>query len=137
MSLFASWLASPPPDAAVEIASDHVAVAVVRERGRGLAVQGYAVVPLPAGSVIASLTSTNILNRSAVTAALRTALERADARPRRVALVIPDLATKASLVRFETIPSRREDLDQLVRWQMKKASPFPIEDASVTFTPGA
>ena len=137
MSLFASWLASPPPDAAVEIAADHVSVAVVTERGQGLAVQGYAVVPLPPGSVVASLTSTNILNRPAVTAALRIALERADARPRRVALVIPDLATKASLVRFETIPARREDLDQLVRWQMKKASPFPIEDASVTFTPGS
>jgi len=136
MSLFASWLASPPPDAAVEIAADHVSVAVVTERGQGLVVQGYAVVPLPPGSVVASLTSTNILNRPAVTAALRIALEQADAHPRRVALVIPDLATKASLVRFETVPARREDLDQLVRWQMKKASPFPIEDAAVTFTPG-
>ena len=38
MSLFASWLASPPPDAAVEIATDHVSVAVVTERGQGLAV---------------------------------------------------------------------------------------------------
>jgi Tfp pilus assembly PilM family ATPase len=136
MSLFTSWLASPPPDAAVEIAADHVSVAVMTERGRGLAVQGYAVAPLPPGSVVASLTSSNILNRPAVTAALRLAVEGANARPRRVALVIPDLAAKASLVRFDTIPSRREDLDQLVRWQMKKASPFPIEEASLTFTPG-
>ena len=51
--------------------------------------------------------------------------------------MIPDLAAKVSLVRFDTIPARREDLDQLVRWQVKKASPFPIEDAVVTWTPAA
>ena len=136
MSLLASWLASPAPDAAIEIAADHVSVAVVAERGQGLAVQAYAVEPLPAGAVVASLTSSNILNRSAVVAALRAALDRAGTRPRRAALVIPDLAAKVSLVRFDTTPARREDLDQLVRWQVKKASPFPLEEASVTFTSG-
>jgi Tfp pilus assembly PilM family ATPase len=136
MSLFASWIASPPPDAAVEIAADRVSVAVATERGGGLVVQSYAVEPLPAGAVTASLTSSNIHNRPAVVSALRSALNRAGARPRRVALVIPDLSAKVSLVRFDTLPARREDLDQLVRWQIKKASPFPIEDALVTSTPG-
>ena len=42
-----------------------------------------------------------------------------------------------SLVKFETVPARREDLDQLVRWQVKKAAPFPIEEALVTYTPTA
>jgi len=137
MSLFASWIASPPPDAAVEIAADRVSVAVATERGGGLAVQAYAVEPLPAGAVVASLTSSNIHDRAAVVSALRSALNRAGTRPRRVALVIPDLSAKVSLVRFDTLPARREDLDQLVRWQIKKASPFPLEEALVTSTPGA
>jgi Tfp pilus assembly PilM family ATPase len=137
MSLFASWIASPPPDAAVEIAADRVSVAVAAERGGGLVVQSYAVEPLPAGAVVASLTSSNIHNRPAVVSALRSALNRAGTRPRRVALVIPDLSAKVSLVRFDTLPARREDLDQLVRWQIKKASPFPLEEALVTSTPGA
>jgi type IV pilus assembly protein PilM len=137
MSLFASWIASPPPDAAVEIAADRVSVAVAAERGGGLAVQAYAVEPLPAGAVVASLTSSNIHDRAAVVSALRSALNRAGTRPRRGALVIPDLSAKVSLVRFDTLPARREDLDQLVRWQIKKASPFPLEEALVTSTPGA
>jgi type IV pilus assembly protein PilM len=137
MSLFASWIAAPPPDAAVEIATDRVAVAVVGARSGGLVVQSYAAEPLPAGAVSASLTSSNIHDRAAVAIALRTALDRAGARPRRVALVIPDLAAKVSLVKFETVPSRREDLEQLVRWQVKKAAPFPIEEALVTYTPAA
>jgi len=136
MSLFSSWIASPPPDAAIEIASDRVAVAVVGERSGGLVVQSYASEALPAGAVVPSLTASNVHNRAAVVSALRAALDRAGARPRRVALVIPDLAAKVSLVRFDTVPARREDLDQFVRWQVKKASPFPIEEALVTYSPG-
>ena len=135
MSLFASWLASRPPDAAIEIAPERVSVAVVAERGGRLAVQAHASEPLPPGAVVASLTSLNVHNRPLVAGALRTVLERAGVRPRRVALVIPDLSAKVSLVRFDTVPARREDLDQLVRWQVKKASPFPIEEAMVTWTP--
>ena len=103
MSLFASWIASPPPDAAVEIAADRVSVAVAAERGGGLVLQAYAVEPLPAGAVVASLTSSNIHDRAAVVSALRSALNRAGTRPRRVALVIPDLSAKVSLVRFDTL----------------------------------
>src|ERR1051325_7110814 len=135
MSLFSSWIASPPPDAAVEIAPDHGAVAVVGDRSGGLGVQSYASEPLPPGTVVPSLTASNIHNRAVVVSALRAALDRAGVRPRRVALVIPDLAAKVSLVRFDTLPSRREDVDQLVRWQVKKASPFPVEEALVTSTP--
>lgn len=137
MSLFASWIASPPPDAAVEIATDRVSVAVVNERSGGLVVQAYGVAPLPAGAVVPSLTSSNVHNRGAVVAALRSALDRAGARPRRIALVLPDVVGKVSLVRFDTVPARREDLEQLVRWQVRKASPFPLEEALVTSTPGA
>jgi Tfp pilus assembly PilM family ATPase len=137
MSLFSSWIASAPPDAAIEIATDHVAVGVVGARGGGLVVQSYASEALPAGVVVPSLTSSNIHNRGVVVSALRAALDRAGARPRRVALVIPDLAAKVSLVRFDTVPTKREDLDQFMRWQVKKASPFPIEEALVTYSPAA
>jgi len=136
MSLLASWLASPPPDAAVEISPERVAVATMAGRGRDFVVQGYASEPLPAGAVVPSLTAHNIVDRPAVVAAMRAALDRLGSRPRRVALVIPDLAARVSLVRFDQVPARREDLDQLVRWQLKKSAPFPIDDACVTYSQG-
>lgn len=137
MSLLASWLASPPPDAAVEIAPERVSAAVLVGRGTGLAVQSYASEPLPPGAVAASLASHNILDHQAVTAALRAVLGRLETRVARVALIIPDVAAKVSLVRFEHVPARRDDLDQLVRWQVRKSAPFPIDDACVSYTPGA
>ena len=136
MSVLTSWLASPLPDAAVEIAPDRVSAAAIAARSGGPRVQAYASEPLPAGSVTASLGARNLLDRDAVTGAVRAVLARIGARPARVALVIPDLAGKVSVVRFERVPPRRDDLDQLVRWQIRKSLPFPIEDACVTYTAG-
>ena len=139
MSLFAKWLASPPPDAAVEIAPERVSAAAVSRGGSGgtaLAVQAHAVEPLPSGAVVPSLTSQNIVDPAAVAAAVRTVLGRLGTRPARVALIIPDLAAKVSLLKFDQVPDKREDLDQLVRWQVRKSAPFPIEEACITYTAG-
>ncbi len=137
MSVFTSWFASPPPDAAVEIAPEGVAVAAVASRGREAVVQAYAIEPLPPGAVVSSLGPHNVVDRAAVVQAVKSALERAEIRPRRVALVLPDTAARVSLVRFDRIPERREDLDQLVRWQVRKAAPFPVDEASLSYTPAA
>lgn len=137
MSLLASWLASPLPDAAVEIAPERVSAASLVSRGTGLAVQSYASEPLPPGAVVASLASRNIVDPQAVAAAVRAVLGRLDTRVARVALIIPDLATKVSLIRFDQVPARRDDLDHLVRWQVRKSAPFAIDEACVSFTPGA
>ena len=136
MSLF-SWLASSPPDAAIEIAPDGVAVAVLGSRGQEAVVQAYGAAELPPGALVASLTGHNVADRQALDQALRTACERAGHRPRRAALIIPDLAARVSLVRFDQIPARRDDLDQLIRWQLKKSLPFSMEEASVTHSAGA
>ena len=136
MSLF-SWLASSPPDAAIEIAPDGVSLAVLGTRGQEAVVQGYGASELQPGALTPSLTSHNVVDRAAVAQALRTACERAGHKPKRAALIIPDLAARVSLVRFDQVPSRRDDLDQLIRWQMKKSLPFPVEEASITHAPGA
>jgi hypothetical protein len=67
-----------------------------------------------------------------VAAALDKVLERVG-RPGRVGLVLADPVAKVSLVRFEQVPPRAQDLDQLVRWQVRKAAPFAIEEAQVSY----
>jgi type IV pilus assembly protein PilM len=131
-----AWFASPPPDAAIEIAPEGVSVAALGGRGRDATVHNYATEALAAGLVVPKLTAGNIVDREAVARAVAVALERATLRPRRVALVIPDVAARVSLVRFDRIPDRREDLDQLVRWQVRKAAPFPVDEASLSYAPG-
>jgi type IV pilus assembly protein PilM len=136
MSILASWLASPPLEAALEISPAAVSVAVLGGRSANPVVQGYAVEPLPAGAVTPSLTSSNIADPGAVARALSTACQSLGLKPKRVALVIPDVAAKVSLVRFEQTPAKRDDLNQLIRWQVKKSTPFPVDDACLAYTPG-
>jgi Tfp pilus assembly PilM family ATPase len=136
MTLFGSWLASPPPDAAVEITPARVAAASLVERGGKMVLEAYAVQPLAPNTVTPGLASHNISNRPAVVEALRATLDRLGTRPSRVALIIPDISAKVSILRFEQMPDRRDDLDQLVRWQVRKSAPFAIDEACVTYTPG-
>ena len=83
-----------------------------------------------------ALNAVNVHDPAALTAAIRAALDKLAPRPRRVALVLPDTVAKVSLLRFEKVPAKAQDLDQLIRWQMRKAAPFKIEDAQIVLGPG-
>jgi Tfp pilus assembly PilM family ATPase len=136
MSVLASLRETSGPSVAVELASHRVSAASLEFRGGQPVIAAHAVEPLPAGLLVPSLTAENIRNRAAVTAALGRVFDRIGGRPRRIGLVIPDLVAKVSLVRFEKVPARAQDLDQLVRWQVRKTAPFPIEDAQVSYVRG-
>lgn len=134
-----AWLSfgSPAaPTAAVDIAMNRVAGATVEARGGRLVVTAHAVELLPEGALTPSLTATNLRDRASVAAAVKRILE-AIGRPRRVALIVPDPVAKVSLVRLEKVPERAQELDQVVRWQVRKAAPFPLEEAQVSSVPGA
>ena len=135
MGLFDSLREAAGPGVAIELAADHVSAASLDTRGGTSAVTVHASEPLPPGALVPSLTAANVHNRQVVSNALERVLERTG-NPRRVGLVIPDLVAKVSLVRFEHVPARTSDLDQLVRWQVRKTAPFPIEDAQVSYVPG-
>ncbi len=45
---------------------------------------------------------------------------------------MPDSVARVSLLNFEQLPGRASDLDQLIRWQLRKATPFPLDDAQVS-----
>lgn len=131
------WLASDAPWTAIEIASDRVTAVALGKSADGLAVQGWASEALTEGTVTPSLTALNIVDTATVTAALRRAIARAGVKSKRAALVIPDLAAKVSLVPFETVPERQEDLANLIGWQVRKAAPFRLEEAQLSFIAGA
>jgi Tfp pilus assembly PilM family ATPase len=136
MSVLASLRETSGPSVAVELASHRVSAASLEFRGGQPVIAAHAVEPLPAGLLVPSLTGENIRNRAAVLTALGRVFERIGGRPRRIGLIIPDLVAKVSLVRFEKIPPRAQDLYQLVRWQVRKTAPFPIEDAQVSYVRG-
>lgn len=137
MSRVPAWLAAPPPDAAVEFCADRVSAVALASRGGSLLVSAHASAPLPAGSLVPSLTHANVADRATAIATVRQLFERLGFVPRRVGLLLPDTAGKISLVRFDKVPERADDLDQLIRFQVRKSAPFPIDEAQVSWAPGA
>ena len=135
MSFLTSLRDSSGPTVAVELAAHQVSAASLEFRGGKPLIAAHATERLPDGALVPSLTARNANDRAAVVAALGRVLDQTG-RPRRVGLVVPDLVAKVSLVRFEQVPSRAADLDQLVRWQVRKTAPFAIEDAQVSYVPG-
>ena len=128
-----SLFAPTPPRVAIDIASGRVTVAELSKGGSGLVVSSYATEALPAEAVRPALTTSNIGNRQAVVDGLKRALDRAGLRStRRAALIVPDSVARVSLLSFDEVPAKPADLDQLVRWQLKKTTPFPIEEGVVT-----
>jgi hypothetical protein len=124
------------PSVAVELAGHRVSAISLETRGGRPAISAYAVEPLPDGALVPSLTTDNVKNNAAIAAALARVLEHVG-RPRRIGLVVPDPVAKVSLVKFEQVPPRPADLDQLIRWQVRKTAPFPIEEAQVSYVAGA
>jgi Tfp pilus assembly PilM family ATPase len=139
MSVFSEWLSlreAPVPSTAVEVASNYVCAAALDTGGAKPTVTAHAVEPVPDGAIVPSLTSANIMDRPTALTVLKRVLDGVG-KPRRIALILPDTVTKVSLVKFEKVPPAAADLDQLIRWQVRKAAPFPIEDAQVSYVAGA
>src|SRR5262245_23093655 len=124
-----------PPSVAVAIADHRVSAISLDSRGAQPAISAHATAALPEAAVVPSLTNPNIRDQATVLAALKQVLEQVG-RPRRIGLVLPDPVAKVSLVKFQQVPNRSRDLDQLIRWQVRKAAPFPIEEAQVSYVRG-
>lgn len=122
------------PGAAIEISGHRISGVRLDTRGADRVVAAHATEAVADGMLVPSLTSLNVHNRAGVVRALTRVLE-AIGRPRRIGLVVPDPVAKISMVKFQHVPAKAGELDQLVRWQIKKTSPFPLEEAQVTYAP--
>ena len=132
-----AFLDPPGLTTAIEIASHRVSAVRFGEQNERPTVMAHATAPLPAGVVVPSLMATNITNRETLVAGLTRVLGEVGGRASRVGLVLPDPVAKVSLVKFEKIPVRADDLQQLVRWQVRKTAPFQIDEAQVVYSKGA
>lgn len=129
-----SMFAPPPPSVAIELASRRLTVVEVGRAAKGATVVGYASEALPADAVVPAASGVNIPNPGSVVDALKRALERAGVRStRRAALIVPDSVARVTLLSFEQLPAKAADAEQLIRWQLKKSTPYPIEEAQLSW----
>ncbi len=123
------------PRVACEIASQGVVAA--RSADANSPLGAVAKVELAPGAVVPGLRPGNIVDRVAVAAAVRKALESVGAKPNSresdVSLVIPDSAVRVLLLDFDSLSSKPAEVLPIVRFRLKKLLPFDAEDAMVSY----
>lgn len=134
---FLDLFQTPAPDVAVEIDHRRVAAAKLAWRGGQAVIAAHASEALPAGMINPGLAALNIPDVPAVSKVIERVLGQLGGRPSQVSLLVPDTVAKVSLLKLEKVPARAADLQEIVRWQVRKTAPFPIEQAVLSVSPGA
>jgi type IV pilus assembly protein PilM len=120
-------LADPPPEFGFEVSE--AGLAWSSPKGRGFTA-------FEPGTLRVSPSEENILRAESMARAVREVTGDAPGRRRRTAAVIlPDHAGRTTVLDFDTFPSKAEEQESLVRFRLRKAVPFDIDSASVSFHP--
>lgn len=127
---FDALTAAPSPLVAVEVAAGRVVAARASAPGGGPA--RCALQPLPDGAVVPSAVHANLHLRDAVAAALRTALGALDAAGDEISLLVPDLTARIAVLDFDALPGRREEIEAVARFRLRKSLPFPEAQAVIS-----
>jgi type IV pilus assembly protein PilM len=128
---FAMWLdASPHPPLAVEISTDRIAGARVSRNG-GL--DGFAVEPLPPGSIVPSAVETNITNTATVKSVFEGVCTRLRAKGEDIAILLPDPVIRVFVQHFDEFPRSAAEAIPMLRWKLKKSVPFEVDETLISY----
>ena len=123
------------PRLAVEVRAEGVVAA--RAEDAAALLTAVARVDVPEGAVVPGLKAGNIVDRAAVTTAVRRALDAVAGtgreRTRDVTVVVPDSAMRVLFVDFDQLPSKTAEALPVVRFRLKKLLPFDSDDAMVSY----
>src|SRR5580698_1606986 len=123
------------PRLAVEIRAEGVVAA--RAEDAAALLNAVARGDVPDGAVVPGLKVGNILDKTAVTTAVRRALDAVAGtgreRSRDVTVVVPDSAVRVLFVDFDQLPSKVTEALPVVRFRLKKLLPFDADDAMVSY----
>jgi type IV pilus assembly protein PilM len=109
------------------------AVIAARAAASNNAVEQVSTRSLPAGALVPSLLTENILQREVVKDAVSQVLEAVGAQAHDVIAIVPDATCRIALLDFDTLPERKEEAHAIVRFRLKKALPFDAEKAAISY----
>jgi Tfp pilus assembly PilM family ATPase len=125
------------PLIAVEVRTRSVGVVRMTRDGERAVLGAAAFLELPEGCVKLSMTQPNIVDADTFKQTLRAVLERAGVlEGGRVALVLPDPVARVALVPAAEVKGNRSQVDELVRFRLRKAVPFDVREAHVATVAG-
>jgi type IV pilus assembly protein PilM len=119
------------PTLACEITPERVIAA--RKTDDGVSLDSYTARAIPAGVVVPRLGEANISNGDALKQAIADVLTTVGARTRDIVAILPDASVRIAILDFDTLPDKKADADGVVRFRLKKALPFDVDESVVSY----
>lgn len=124
---------SYPPVAVEMDRHDIVFVRVKRNRRGQATLEQHKVRPMPEQPAGGSILRPNLADPDGVANELARLYEATGTRPGRVSLVLPDNLAKVSLVTLPERPPSRKQLDEIIRFKVRRSVPFRLEEATLSY----
>lgn len=126
----------------LKLGTDSIAWAETERNWRGQRRHRCVMSPLPDGMIKPSPTEVNVADPEALANHVRLLTGQDSARhaagrtvfsdfPRRIAVLLPDTAVRATILHLDHLPVRREERDALIRWRLGQDHLFPLSGAKV------
>jgi type IV pilus assembly protein PilM len=119
------------PRLACEITAERVIAARAADKSPRLEV--FTSRRLNEGVVAPGLNGPNVLDGQALRTAIGSALGAVSGKSRDVVVIVPDAAIRVLLLDFETLPSKPQETDPVIRFRLKKSLPFDVDEAAVSY----
>ena len=122
------------PLVAVDMGTTDLALArVVKDKDKKWSLGSCDIVDVPEGLLDNEPFVTRIRSAEKYGALVAASIQKEGLKTRSISVVLPDHLARVSILAFEELPRTRRELLDLVKWKMKKAVPFKVEDASVDY----
>lgn len=122
------------PGAAVEIGPAEIVLVRLKPRRRGKpTLEAHQSRPTPEDAGGTSIFRPTLSSTEPIIDRVRELFEKTGTKPGRVSIVIPDNLAKISIVNLPERPASRRQLDELVRFKLRRAVPFRLEEAAITY----
>jgi type IV pilus assembly protein PilM len=96
-------------------------------------VERAVITPLPEGLVVPSLSQPNITSLPDLEDVLKQTMIKAEIKTTKISVAIPDDSVKVAIHHLEKLPGNESEKQQLLKWRLKKTTPFNVEDSHLAY----
>ena len=121
------------PRVGLNIGASSIGLVRLKGRGKQSQIHRYKVHKVLPHIVMPSPTERNIQDPGEFKKVLQKLFLEEGIQRKPISLSLPDLAVKVLLIKFDHIPKKKGDLEQLIRWNMEKTFLSPLQEAHLSY----
>ncbi len=88
---------------------------------------------LPAGILLNSFTEPNITDIPSFVGLVERLVQKAGRRVRGVNVALPDHISRVSILDFDSLQGKKDEVEKMLRWRVKKLLPFDVDQAAMRY----